>query len=334
MNKNNSTFPQPFLPLSWRQQAQGLRPDFRTLALPLRGLRRPTAWITFADVPAGLALSETSALLLNTLQAHNLDRWVIRGVHPRFFESLPVEVALTGREALLDLHNPHHVHRPAIRALARRGLRHGQILALDLHRIDDLPPSLQGAYRRLKQRVTARYEVPLIHMYRRQVLQSDRLWVFRRHGQDQLLGAISVIASGPGAWHTEVLMRDPEAPVGIMEALVQRVFEDLRQENQRYWSLGEVPFYPTAPPQGLKARAIVATGQQIEFAYRARGLFHFKQKFQPLWRPVYLCGSPHLYWSDMASMFWSTQASRLVWQKAWSQLQRLGQLPVKAQGLS
>lgn len=329
MNKNNSTFPQPFLPLSWRQQAQVLRPDFRVLSLSLGSLRAPTAWVTFADIPAGLCLPKTAALLQAYLQAQNLERWVIRGVHPRFFEALPVEAALTGREALLDLHNPYHVHRPAIRALARRGLRHGQIIAVDLHRPEDLSPFLQGAYRRLKQRVTARYEVPLIHMYRRQVLQSDRLWVFQDHSQGQLLGAISVIASGPGAWHTEVLMRDPEAPVGIMEALVQRVFEDLRQEHQRYWSLGEVPFYPTAPPQGLKARAIVTTGQHIEFAYRARGLFHFKEKFQPLWRPVYLCGSPRLYWSDMACMFWNTQASRLVWQKAWSQLQCLGKLPVK-----
>lgn len=324
LNKNNSTFPQPFLPLSWRQDPCLQHPHFQTLALPfvlpealaLRRVRSPTTWVTFADVPESLESLALPELLRKHLHAEGIRRWVIRGVHPCFFAHLPVEVALTGREALLDLRNPLHVHRASLRALVRRGLRHGCVHHLSLSQ-GGLPSAFQPAYRVLKQRVTARYQVPLIHMYRRHVLESDRLWVFQQHESSRLLGAISIIASGPGCWHTEVLMRDPEAPVGVMEALVQRVFEDLQQEQQRYWSLGEVPFYPTAPPQGLKARAIVMTGQHIEFAYRAQGLLHFKQKFKPLWRPVYLCGAPRLYWTDMASMFWSTQASRLVWRKAW-----------------
>lgn len=308
-------FSQSFLPLSWREQASFAEPHFRRVVLPLRSGLEPTHWITFADLPPTASVSALHALLQDYLQHQGIQRWVIRGVHPRFFEPLKVEALLTGREALLHLKNPEHVHRRSIRALARRGLRHGQITHFQLHQ-DDLPTELLTAYQHLKAEVALQHQVPLAHMYRRSLAQSDRLWIFCKTGSDQMLGAISVIAAGRSCWHTEVLMRDSNAPVGIMEALVQRVFEDLAREGFSYWSLGEVPFYPTAPPQDLKTRAIVYTGQRIEFAYRARGLLAFKQKFNPLWRPVYLCGSPRLYWPDLASMFWSSQASRLVLQKA------------------
>lgn len=327
-------FCEPFLPLSWRQGEPIKDPHFKVLALPRlyplpQALCPPsTHWITFADLPPIPNPQVLQHYFKHYLQQHSIKHWVIRGAHPRFFEAVatphePVHHLLTGREALLALPHREHVHRRGIQELVRRGLRHGRIQHVDL-RHETLNAPFRTAYGQLKKKVTQGYDVPLAHMYRRNLSQSDRLWFFvdersdrnLRDGEPSILGALSVIQNGDRTWHTEVLMRDPEAPVGIMEALIDTVFKTLANEQQRYWSLGEVPFYPTAPPQDLKAKAIVYTGQHIEFAYRASGLRHFKNKFKPFWRPVYLCGSPRLYWPDLARMFWSSHASQLVIQKA------------------
>lgn len=320
-------FSEPFLPLSWRQSQHIEAPRFDALALPrLHPLPRvfcppQSYWITFADLPSTPNVKTLHQGFQQYLDQNHIKQWVIRGVHPQFFEGIqqPIRRLLTGREALLALRQPAHVQRPAIRELARRGRRHGRIHHVDL-RNESLQEPFATAYQQLKSKVTHHHRVPLVHMYRRSLSQSDRLWFFVDHRpgptQGQLLGAVSIIQNGDRSWHTEILMRAPEAPVGIMEALIQQVFMALTDEQQHYWSLGEVPFYPTAPPQNMKARAIVYTGKHIEFAYRARGLQHFKDKFKPLWRPVYLCGSPQLYWHDLARMFWSSQVSRLIVQKA------------------
>lgn len=326
-------FSEPFLPLSWRQSPYIEAPHFDTLALPrldpLPQILCPPQcyWITFADLPFMTEIKTLHLCFQTYLQQQKIKQWVIRGVHPLFFESMsqPVHHLLTGREALLSLRHREHVHRPAIRELARRGRRHGRIHHVNLQK-EYLQEPFVTAYQQLKKEVTHRYQVPLAHMYRRSLRQSDRLWFFVDHRpegtQGKLLGAISIVQNGYATWHTEVLMRSPEAPVGIMEALIQQVFITLANEKQNYWSLGEVPFYPTAPSQRLKARAIVYTGQHIEFAYRARGLRHFKEKFKPFWRPVYLCGSPQLYWHDLARMFWSSHASQLVIHKAMQRFKR------------
>lgn len=331
-------FYEPFLPLSWRQGEHIIAPHFDALALPRlyplpQALCPPsTYWVTFADLPP---MPDTQALqhdFQHYLQGHNIKHWVIRGAHPRFFEAMatphePVHHLLTGREALLSLSHREHIYRRGIQELVRRGRRHGHIHHVDL-RQGRLKAPFRNAYEQLKKKVTQQYDVPLAHMYRRNLSQSDRLWFFideRSNSSSSMkapsiLGALSLIQNGDRAWHTEVLMRAPEAPVGIMEALIDTVFKTLADEQQRYWSLGEVPFYPTAPPRDLKAKAIVYTGQHIEFAYRARGLRHFKNKFKPFWRPVYLCGSPCLYWPDLARMFWSSHASQLVLQKTLKRL--------------
>ncbi len=291
---------QPFLPLSWRYQRGTSGTRLFPQALPLSH----TQWLTLGDVSATLDLSP--------LQKHPAH--VIRGVHPLFLERLPAgQELLTGREALLDLRHKSHVRR-SIRALARRGLRHGEMKTFHLH-TEPLPPEWETAYAQLEEEVNTQQQVPLAYMYRRSLYTSDRAWFFVR--DKHILGAISAVRSGPCSWHTEVLMRQPGAPVGIMEALVCEIFDTLKSEGERYWSLGEVPFYPTAPPQHEQSRAIVFTGQRIEFAYRARGLLQFKEKFRPLWRPVYLYGYPRLRWRDLASMFWLSRTPLLIATKAW-----------------
>ena len=298
---------EPGLPLSWSQSRQITAPHFQTVNLwPAR-----SQWLAFADLPAGGSLSQT----VSEIQAHfRQQNLVIRGCHPRFIAAMNTryasgEILLTGREALLDLSLP-HLHKRSLKELARRGRRHGQILLLEQHDRPDIQAVLE--------RVRAGYTTPLSYLYRTHLPDSERFWVLQ--GERQIWGLISAIPTGNGCWHTELLIRDPEAPVGVMEALVWHVFHELQAAGERYWSLGEVPFASPVPPQGLKAQLIQQVGQGIDFAYSAQGLYQFKQKFRPLWRPVYLGGWPHLSWLSLSSMFWRSRCSQMVLGSIWKDL--------------
>lgn len=300
-------FTEPSLPLSWSQSHRIESSHFQTVNLwPAR-----SEWLAFADFPAGGSLEQHIAEVQTRYRHQQI---VIRGCHPRFIDAMKSafqggESLITGREALLDLSLP-HLQKRSLKELARRGRRHGQVMAL--HQYDR--PDIQD----ILKRVRSGYTTPLSYLYRTQLPDSERFWVLQ--GEQQIWGLLSAIPTGPGTWHTELLMRDPQAPVGIMEALVWHVFHELKTDGQRYWSLGEVPFANPIPPQSLKAQLIQQAGQGIDFAYSARGLYHFKQKFSPLWRPVYLCGWPHLSWLSLSTMFWRSRCSQMILGSIWKEL--------------
>ncbi len=66
----------------------------------------------------------------------------------------------------------------------------------------------------------------------------------------------------PGYWHTELLLRRRDAPIGVMDVY--------------------------------------------------QGLYRFKQKFEPEWRPIYLCGWPDLPWRVLPDLSWASRHLHLV----------------------
>lgn len=291
---------EPFLPLSWSVQEKLQHPVIQQVRLPLSQVE----WLAFGDIPKGYTAEKLALWLHQHQEAHP---FVIRGCHPLLLKPLEQkggQTLITGREALLDLRQQ-HVQRKSLKELARRGRRHGQIQELkrpDLHSED-------SEVAVFLQRVRDQYSAPLSYLYRTNLPDSERFWVLRG---ERIWGLISLIPTGSLCWHTELLIRDPEAPVGILEALIREIFLTLQAENQHYWSLGEVPFHPPTPPQNLKGLAINQIGRRVDFAYSASGLFHFKEKFHPLWRPVYLYGWPKLSWPTLVSMFWQSNCHRMV----------------------
>ena len=288
----------PFLPLSW---GLSLHNTLQLHHVPLRFSRQK--WITYANIPPQIQRHQLPRLLSRGHRA-----FVLRGCSPLVCESLLQdlggEILPVGQEALLDLQGT-HFQRVSIRQLVRRGLRHGRVQPMAL-----APPS--PAAQALWNKVYGHYPAPLQHLFRSRIEEAQRAFgLISPSGQ--CLGLITLTQTAADAWHTELLLRDPEARVGVMEALLAETAAILAETAGARWlSLGEVPF--VAPPPGnLRARTLRWVGLALASAYPAPGLHRFKDKFRPLWRPVYLYGYPNLPWRSLLGLFIACGCHHLAW---------------------
>jgi len=78
-----------------------------------------------------------------------------------------------------------------------------------------------------------------------------------------------------------------------MECLVAGIVEILSREGIREWSLGEAPFMllmeHNKEELNFMEKLTVSAGAWSKYAYNFEGLYRFKNKFAPEWRPVMLC---------------------------------------------
>ena len=120
------------------------------------------------------------------------------------------------------------------------------------------------------------------------------------------------VAIGPDAdimafanlWETEGreevsidLMRyDPASPRGVMDLLFAELMLWGREQGYRWFNLGVAPLsglesHPLAPRWHKIGTAIFHLGEEF---YNFEGLYHYKAKFDPDWRPRYLASPPGL----------------------------------------
>lgn len=99
-------------------------------------------------------------------------------------------------------------------------------------------------------------------------------------------------------WTLDFMRHRTDAPNGIMEFLIARMAERLRDEGQvEFMSLSAAPLAgmnPERDNEGENTPQILQHAMQLladlmEPAYGFSSLFFFKKKFQPLEQPVYIC---------------------------------------------
>jgi hypothetical protein len=184
----------------------------------------------------------------------------------------------------------------------------------------------QSKLAQLRKEAPSRQGVQLRHTERADFDESTRCFVFETSAK-KWLGAITLSIVNPTYFHTEILLRHPEAPTGIMEALVTAIAQKLTQEDVRHLSLGNVTplpaeefekiFTPHRRSNELWNHSYLAfgLGRKLNFAYNADGLWHFKNKFSPRWEPLYLCASPKLSWVTVAGLIHAMGYVDLVWNR-------------------
>jgi hypothetical protein len=275
---------QTLLPLSW-VRASVAQPDYRDVALPFSRIR----WITFADIPHDYSLQ----VMYDNLTLSYPEGFVIRGCSipmAEYFNAGNGHAIKTGAEAVLDLQGSHLEH-PSVAGPAGRALKRGSVVEVEMN--EDNRQNLE-----LFRKDTRHAGKPqLQHVFRAKPSSACRCFVFRAD-TGEWLAAMTLSGRGKMEVHTEVMLKRHDASADIMEGLIAGIYEILRAEGIREWSLGEVPFAMLMrTSKELLApleRLMVSMTSLWKHAYDFEGLYRFKNKFKPEWRPVMLCGNTDL----------------------------------------
>jgi len=179
-------------------------------------------------------------------------------------------------------------------------LRYGRIEYFPAPQSDRPFPDLQE----LRSRSAYAHRPTLRGLFLTDASQWHKAWSFVVGGQ--IVGLVTASRRAEQIYHTEVLMRAKNAPKGTMEALIIRAATDLKAEGATELSLGECPFVVGSPPD----IRIHLYGRIMSHAYHARGLYAFKAKFRPQWRPVFLVSQRRLF-LPLVDLFFRTGTAQL-----------------------
>lgn len=237
--------------------------------------------------------------MLRQVKTNKQNSYVIRGINNLllpFFNQAHFDKIIFGKEAVLDF-SVNHFDKKSLQELIKRGLRKGNIIEVtrDNQSIKKLAE--------LSKNSTHGNEPQLKHLFLTEFTEGTRLFVFENKDK-QWLGGILVSINSPNKFHTELMLRDKNAPVGVMEALIFKAFKSLQKSGKEEFSLGEVPFVVDIPITKSFYRDVILNkvAKFFRFAYNYKGLYDFKNKFNPRWDEVFICGYPKLKLSHIAGI--------------------------------
>ncbi|HML94045.1 MAG TPA: phosphatidylglycerol lysyltransferase domain-containing protein [Thermodesulfobacteriota bacterium] len=294
----------------------------RSVSLPLSHVD----WIYTGGVPLESSFEEIYGELLSRFGSG----FLIRGCSPEIADFLGrsgCEAVVTGSEAVIDIGG----WRPgaSLGELSRRGLKPG--------RVKEIAYSQENMKRLEALRTRTPYGgKPFLKYLFRTGYDEDMRCFVHADEDGGWLGAVTVSRTGPDSAHVEAMLRSARSPVGVMESLFVYVIRALGGDGYRELSLGEVPF--VRPPgltveaagmQSLKERFLFGSGHFLRFAYNYKSLFRFKDKFNPAWRPVYMCGSRSVPFRALADVFIKTGYCSLSGSELVSGLKSLASSPFK-----
>jgi len=259
--------------------------DYRVITIQLSRIH----WITFADIPYDYSLP----VMYNEMKQLYPEGFIIRGCSVPMAEYLAACNCMsvkTGAEAVLDLQGAHLEH-PSVAGPASRALKRGSVIEVDMHEANRL------LFEAFRQETRHAGKPQLQHVFRAGPSASCRCFVFCA-SSGKWLAAMTLSARGEMEVHTEVMLKSHVASADIMEGLIAGMYTILRAEGIKEWSLGEVPFsnWLQSPKEELTPleRLMVSMASLWRHAYNFDGLYRFKNKFKPEWRPVMLCSNTEL----------------------------------------
>jgi hypothetical protein len=290
------------LPLSWNQK-EIQAPRFKWVNLPLSGL----PWVYNAEIPADYRLDDIGDKLNEKFK----NGFLVRGCRAEFAEYMSLQgydVIRTGAEGVIDLRVLDSVP-DSLSRLADRGEKCGQV--------KELPLTLPN-----QKRVSSfmgftphALKPHLRFLFNTSFDANTRCFVINT-AADKWLGVITVSTCGQGTCHTEMILRHSNAPVGVMEFLFLSVMKMLKSEGFQNFSLGEVPFITPdslednnlrpSVKRSIQESLLFKSGHMLRYAFNYKGLYDFKNKFDPVWEPVYICSTAGITILSLLDMFYKT----------------------------
>ncbi len=283
------------LPLSWSYVNE---PTSRTKII--RNWR--TEWLAFQNLPTNNITD------VREIQDTNAKNFIIRGCNSntsKVLEQKGFSSLLVGYEAIIDLSdNP--FTKKSLRELIKRGNKYGSVtkLRFSIKNRDKLEI--------FQKQATHGQKPQLKNLFQMSFEENNFLYAFVDENKNWL-GAILVSQNSEDKLHTELLLRKKNAPVGIMEKLVEAVFLDSEKMGFKKLSLGEVPFIKDIYKNGnSKSKILYIMGNLLNFSYNHKGLYQFKNKFNPSWEKVYICASKKVTFYNLFFILIHSNFHRLV----------------------
>ena len=224
-----------------------------------------------------------------------------------YFKKKNFELIKVGKEAVLDL-SRHHLKKKSIKELIRAGNRRGNVI--EIRYSDENRTKLEE----FKLECVHGSEPQLKHFFNDVFLPKNRFFVLQDIN-GTWLGGITIYCLESGSVRTDLILRRKNAPRGVMEAVIKKIFDTLVNEGYKYWSLGEVPYIVYGSNPFSKEFFINFTGRQLRFAYDYLGLYKFKNKFNPIWNDIYICSRPKLKLITLIKISWVSNLIKLVFKK-------------------
>jgi hypothetical protein len=280
------------LPLSWINTAVNRTQEIQ--------IKDNFFWITFAEV-----YNKQKFLHEFSNSSYN---FLIRGCAQEQFNDfkniLPYKF-FTGTEALLKTSYP-HFKKKSLKELIKRGNKKLDFIEIDFDK--DFELKLNSFYSKTRNG----NKPQLKYLFRTKPDSSQR--IFTAIDKDSnLQGLITLTQNSIYKYHCELLLKNKNAPQGTMEFLLKSIFDKLSQEGIRELSLGEVPFFNINSIRlNFLEKIFIVTGKSINFAYNSKGLYNFKNKFNPFWNDLYMISNKKIDLEDMYHLMRLTNLDSLI----------------------
>lgn len=287
------------LPLSWSHKHID-SPRFRSVNLPLSGL----PWVYRAEIPVNYEIEK----LCNQLESEFHSGFLIRGCSAElanYLKNKGYDTIRTGAEGIVNLENLDKLPKSVIE-LACRGNKHGRVAEISLTKVN------RNRVASFIENTPYALKPQLQYLFNNSFDSNSRCFAIEE-STNKWLAVITISISGNNSCHIEMMLRDKNAPVGVMEYLILSVMNIYRDEGFQAFSLGEVPFITpedmketNIDTKTLQEHLLFKSGHFLKYAFNYQGLFDFKNKFNPDWEPVYICTSSSIPLLSLLDIFYKT----------------------------
>lgn len=260
-------------------------------------------WITFAEINN---IKEFLHEFSNSSYS-----FLIRGCDQEQFNDfkdiLPYKF-FTGSEALLKT-SYHHFEKKSLKELIKRGKKKLDFIEIDFD--NDFRLKLKTFLSKTRNG----NKPQLKNLFRTEPDSSQRIFTTIDKNSNWQ-GLITLTKNSVCKYHCELLLKNKNAPQGTMEFLLKSIFDKLSQEGIRELSLGEVPFFNINSVNLHSLEKIfLFGGRTINFAYNSKGLYNFKNKFNPFWNDLYMISNKRIGLNDLYHLMRLTNLDSLIkWQ--------------------
>lgn len=171
---------------------------------------------------------------------------------------------------------------------------------------DKIAPELEAISREHLAETLHRREMTFfVGQFDPHALGRRRLFVAETAGRIECFLVLNPCLAG-AMWAVEVFRKRRDAVRGVIPFAILQVMRQLQREKVRYASLSLVPWLRSDVVfQGASYTmrwASFAMNRYGNALYDVRGMYHFKSRFRPHWRELYVASAPALGWSSIVAI--------------------------------